>query len=117
MAEDEKWWAWELNLGDIRQYKDFQNECLLSFTDGTARQIVNACGELNALDAWRQLTERGDSLRPTHINGLMEKALWPRDAVSAKDLEVTIAQWESDIQRWENATGKKAVLDGTTNQV
>ena len=80
MAEDEKWWAWELNLGDIRQYKDFLNEYLLSFTDGTAREIVNACGELNALDAWRQLTERGDSLRPTHVKALQKTALYPREA-------------------------------------
>ena len=37
----------------------------------------------------------------------MRKALWPRDAIAAKDLEVAIAQWETDIQRWENACGER----------
>ena len=79
----------------------------MAYTKGTARAIVGACGEVNALDAWRQLTERGDSLRATQVNGLMRKALWPRDAVAAQDLEVAIAQWETDIQRWESAVRGK----------
>ena len=32
---------------------------------------------------------------------------WPSDAVAAKDLEVAIAQWETDIQRWESASGER----------
>ena len=106
-AEDERWWSWELNLGEIGQYKDYLNEYLLSFTEGTAREVVSACGVLNALDAWRQLTERGDSLRPTHIMALQKTAFFPREAVPAKDLDVAIAQWESDIQRWEVASKER----------
>ena len=72
--EHERHWEWELKLGDIRQYKDQLNEFLESYTKGLARSLVDACGELNALDAWRLLAERGHSLRPTHVNGLMKKA-------------------------------------------
>ena len=40
MTEDDSWWAWELNQ---------LNEFLEAFADSTAREIVNACGEFNAL--------------------------------------------------------------------
>ena len=73
IADDEKRWAWQLGLGGIVQVKDQLNEYLESYTKGTARAIVDACGELNAFDAWRQLTERRASLRPSHVNGLMRK--------------------------------------------
>ena len=107
-----------MNLGDIIHFKDQFNEYLEAFTTGVFWGIVEECGEPNALDAWRQLAERGHSLRPTHVNALMKKAFWPRDAVQAKDQEMAIAQWELDIQRWETAakqrvsmTRRKLVLD------
>ena len=57
----ERHWEWELKLGDIRQFKDQLNEFLESYTKDLAKGIVDACGELNALDAWRLLAERGHS--------------------------------------------------------
>ena len=80
----------------MEQFKDQLNEYLESFTAKDAKAIVVACGEHNALDAWRQLAERGFSMRPHHIHDLMRLALFPRAAVQAKDLEVAIASWESD---------------------
>ena len=106
-ADEEERWIWQFGFGKIAQFKDHMNEYLEAHTKGTARHLVDACGELNAIDAWRQVTERGDSLRPTHVNGLMRKALWPRDAVPANELEVAIAQWELDVQRWESASGER----------
>ena len=40
----------------------------------------------------------------------MKKALWPRDAVPAKDLEQAIASWENDIQLWEAAAQERVSL-------
>ena len=82
--EDETYWASSLNLGDITQFKDQLIEYFEAFTKDVARGIVEACGEHNALDAWKQLAERGCSLRPTHVNALMKKPFWLRDAVQAK---------------------------------
>ena len=81
-----------------------------SFTSKDAKAIVDACGEHNALDAWRQLAERGFSLRPTHINALMKSALWPRAAVPLKDLEMAIAMWETDVHTYETAASEKVPL-------
>ena len=69
-----------------------------------ARGIVEACGEHSALDAWRQLSERGHSLRPTHMNAFMKKVFWPRDAVQAKDLEMV-------AKKRVSMTHRKVVLD------
>ena len=64
-------------MGNVSQCKGKLNEYLESYTKGIARGIVDVCGESNALDAWRQLAERSHYLRPTHVNDLMKKALWP----------------------------------------
>ena len=44
------------------------------------------------------------------MNGLMRKALWPRDDVAAKDLEVAIDQRETDTQCWEIAFSESVSL-------
>ena len=106
-TEDEKKWAWDLKAYDFTQFKDQLNEYLESFTSKDARGIVIACGEHNALDAWRQLAERGFSLRPAHINALMRSALWPRSATPLKDLEMAIAMWETDVHTYETAASAK----------
>ena len=98
------------NLYNLDQLKDPLNEYLESFTSKDAKAIVDACGEHNALDAWRQLAEHGFSLRPTHINALMKSALWPRAAVPLKDLEMAIAMWETDVHVYEAATSDKVPL-------
>ena len=61
-------WAWSLRVGDLSQFNDQLNEYLESFTSNEAKAIVDACGEHNALDAWRQLAERGFYMKPTHLN-------------------------------------------------
>ena len=96
-----------MNVYNLDQFKDQLNEYLESFTSKDAKAIVDACGEHNALDAWRQLAERGFSLRPTHINALMKSALWPRAAVPLKDLEMAIAMWETDVHTYETAASGK----------
>ena len=62
-AEDEKKWARDMNLYNLDQLKDPLNEYLESFTSKDAKAIVDACGEHNALDACRQLPERGFSFQ------------------------------------------------------
>ena len=52
----------------------------------------------------------GIHLTPSHVNGLMKKPLWPRDAVASKDLEQAIANWERDVQLWEEASQERVFL-------
>ena len=94
----ERQWEWELGFGDISRFKEQLNELLMCYTKDSARLVVDACGDHNALDAWRMLAERGHSLRPSHVNTMMKKVLWPRDAVASKDLEQAIANWEKDVR-------------------
>ena len=56
-ADDERQWVCQVGLGSIAQFNDQLNEHLEPYTTGTARAIVDVCGELNALDAWRLSTE------------------------------------------------------------
>ena len=58
-AEDETRWESCLKLHDISQCKDQLNEYLERFIVKEAMAIVDACGEHNAFDAWRQFAERG----------------------------------------------------------
>ena len=85
-------------MWNFSQFKNQLNEYFESYTHGIARGIVDGCGEPNALDAWRQFADRGHSLRLMHVNGFMKNALWPGDSVLAKDLELALAKWESDIR-------------------
>ena len=97
-------------MGNIHRYKDQLSQFLDSYIKDLARNIADACGEHNVLDAWRQLAERGHSWRPSHIKGLMKKAMWPRDAVASKDLEQAIANLEKDVQLWEDSSGEQVLL-------
>ena len=76
------------------------------YATGAARKLVDSGGEARALDCWRQMADRGDSLRPARANALRTKAFGPPTAVPAKDLEATVAQWAADIARYERATGE-----------
>ena len=89
--EHERQWEWEMGLGGISKFKEQLNELLMQFTKDTAKHTVDACGDHNALDAWRILAERGHSLRPQHVVTMMEKAVMTRAPVAAKDLEQAIA--------------------------
>ena len=83
------------------------NEALESYTTGKARDVVDACGDVSALDAWRRLSDKGCSKRLTHATVLRKRALYPRTNVPAKDLENAIAKWEADINLYENSTGEE----------
>ena len=98
-AAHEEDWAKELGLGAITPWKDQLNEALESYTTGAERRLVDAHGEAKSLDCWRQLADRGDSMRPAHAKVLRTKAFSPPKAVAAKDLEAAIAQWEANIER------------------
>ena len=90
----ERQWEWELGFGDISRFKEQLNEFLMCYTKDSARLVVDACGDHNALDAWRILAERGHSLRPSHVNTMMQKAMVTREPGASKDLEQAIASWE-----------------------
>ena len=104
--EYEKKWAGELSIYDMAQFKDHLIQYLEAFTSKDAKSIVDACGERNALDAWRQLAERGFSLRPTHVHELMRAAVFPRAMVQPKELEMAVATWEKDVQIYETASSE-----------
>ena len=105
-ASHETEWSNQLRLGPIRAWKEQLNEALESYTTGKARDVVDACGDVNALDAWRRLSDKGCSKRLTHATVLRKRALYPRTNVPAKDLENAIAKWESDIDFYEHSTGE-----------
>ena len=105
--QDETQWAHTLSIRNMWEFKDQLNEYLEAFTDKDAKGIVIACGEHNALDAWRQLAERGFSMKPGHIQELMKLALFFKTAVQAKDLEMAIASWERDLYTYETTSSEK----------
>ena len=80
-------WEIQLNLGPIVIFKDQLNEALEPYTSGQARDIVDACGEESALDAWRQMSDKWCSMRLAHLQTLMKKALFPRTNVPVKELK------------------------------
>ena len=102
----EEQWSAEMGLGPVIRWNDQLNEYLEAFTKGPARVIVDSFGETRALDAWRVLSDKGNSLRLAHANVLRRKAFFPRAGVAAKDLEPAIAAWEADIDRYQGATGE-----------
>ena len=51
-------------------WKDQLHDALKSYTTESARKLLDSCGEAKVLDCWRQLADRGDSLRPAHANVL-----------------------------------------------
>ena len=99
-------WAAQLGLGLIAPWKDQLHWALESYTTGPARKLVDTCGESKSLNCWRQMSDRGDSVRPAHANVLRTKAFGPPKSVPAKDLEAAIAAWEADIGRYKRATGE-----------
>ena len=104
-TELEETWAKELNIvGIMKDFKDHLNEYLECYTSGTAKVLVEACGDRKSLDAWRQLADKGHSMRAAHVHALRRKAFFPKSGVAAKDLENAISTWETDIELFEAAT-------------
>ena len=89
--------ASELRLGSLEAWKQQLHDALETETTGAARKLVNS---------WRQMADKGDSLRPAHANALRTKAFGPPKVVPAKDFEATMAVWDADIARYERATGE-----------
>ena len=69
---NEKEWDATLGLGGIHHYKDQLSMHFEHCTKGNARRIVATCGERNALDAWRQLADRGCSMRHQNVHILLK---------------------------------------------
>ena len=82
----------------------FQN-----YTSGSAKVVAEACGERKALDAWRQLADRGHSGRPLHVNKLRVKANSPKTLIPAKAREAAIALWKMDVQLYTHASGDEFI--------
>ena len=80
-------------------WKEQLHDALESCTTGAARKLVDSGGEARSLN-------HGDSLRPAHANALRTKAFGPPRAVPAKDFEAAMAQWDTDIIRYERAIGE-----------
>ena len=90
-AAHELEWASKLGLGSMDPWQEQPHDAIESYTTGAARKLVDSGGEAWALDCWRQMADRGDSLRPAHANALRTKAFGLPKAVLAKDLEATVA--------------------------
>ena len=103
-ADMESKWATEAGLGNyLKDFKAQLNEYLESYTSGAAKTLVEACGDRKSLDAWRQLADKGHSMRAAHVHMLRKKAFFPRTNVATKDLENAISTWEADIELFEAA--------------
>ena len=110
---NEKEWDATLGLGGIHRYKDQLSMHLEQCTKGNARRIVATCGERNALDAWRQLADRGCSMRLQNVHILLKRAMYPKKDVNNKDLEASIADWERDLEIHARATGEYTMTKST----
>ena len=95
----------ELLLGPMGQWRDQLKAYFQNYTSGSAKVVAEACGERKALDAWRQLADKGHSGLPLHVNELRVKAYSPKTLVPAKALEAAIALWETDVQLCADASG------------
>ena len=104
-VEDEATWVKDLKLGDsMNLYKEQLNDYLETYTKGVAKSLVEACGDAKALDAWRQMADKGHSLRQQHQNVLRRKAYFPKTISNLKEVERYIALWETDVDLFVSAT-------------
>ncbi len=62
------------------------NEYLETYTSGGAKVIVEACSDARVLDAWRQLADKGNSMRQHHLHVLRRKAYFPKSVASDKNV-------------------------------
>ena len=94
---------------NIMTFKSQLSMFLEEYTGGPVGLIVTQCGKENVLDAWRQLSDQGCSLREKNIHLLLQKAMFPRAEVPDKEIQGAIAEWERDIEIYRRATGKLGV--------
>ena len=106
--ELEEEWTKDAGIGDyMKDFKSQLNEYMETYTSGPAKVLVEACGDRKSLDAWRQLADKGHSMRAAHVHALRKKAFFPKTNVPTKDLENAISNWEADVELFETATGEK----------
>ena len=55
---------------------------------------------------WRQLSDKGCSFRLAHANVLLNKAGFPKVMFPGKDLQNSIARWETNVEIYEKAMGE-----------
>ena len=94
---------------NLMTFKSQLSMFLEEYTGGPVGLIVTQCGKENVLDAWRQLSDQGCSLREKNIHLLLQKAMFPRAEVPDKEIQGAIAEWERDIEIYRRATGKLGV--------
>ena len=100
----EKCWDRELKLGGIGIFKNRLHMYFKQYLKGAIRsEIVETGGETRALDAWRILADRGCSQRPEALHARLAKIIAPKKAVSAKEVERAIGEWERDIEVYRQA--------------
>ena len=77
--------------------KEQLNEYLETYTVGAAKVIAESCGDAEALEAWRQLADKGHSMREHHQHVLRRKAYFPKQVTGLKGVETHATNWETDI--------------------
>jgi len=113
IAADDASLQHDASLGNGSQldlFKEQLNEYLENYTSGSAKAMVEACGDLKAFDPWRQLADKGHSLREAHVHVLRRKAYFPKACTSAKDIENHLNSWGADLELFLNAAGEKLLI-------
>ena len=107
-SADEAEWKVTMKLGDnMDSFKEQLNDYLEMYTKGVVKSLVEACGDARSLDAWRQMADKGHSLRQKHQNALRRKAYFPKVIINVKEVEKSVALWETDVELFTNASGEK----------
>ena len=97
--EKEKAWDKEFNFGGIHIFKTRLHMYFKQYLKGAIRsEVVDTCGENRVLDAWRIMADRGCSFNEESLHAKLSKIIAPKKAVSAKDVERAIAEWEREIE-------------------
>ena len=100
----EKGWDRELRLGGIEKFKQILHMYFKQHMKGAVRsEVIDTCGIPRALDAWRILADRGCSQRPEALHAKLAKIIAPKKAVTTKEVERAIGEWERDIEVYRQA--------------